>query len=393
MPYIGNTNTTQAFTPAVDFFNGNGSTTAFTLSRPVASVAQVQVAIENVPQNPGDAFTVSGNTITFTSAPPSGTQNIYVYYTSPITQVIAPGQSTVGTTQIQDSAVTTAKIAAGAVIPADLSTGAPYWDTSGNVGIGTSSPDSKLTVYNATGTSQIRFGASSNYYWDISRDNDTTGNLWFSNYNASGSRTTRMVIDTGGNVGIGTASPAASLSISKQTTALSGTSNSYGVYLYPTSSGQCWLDAVTSSSSNTSMGLRSYNNGTYYTANLSNNGNFQFNSGYGSTATAYGCRAWVNFNGTGTVAIRASGNVSSITDNGTGDYTVNFTSAMPDANYSAVVTNVGLVLGDTRRNSVIAGAEGSGPTTMTTSAIRLNVGNPASASLSDNVVMNVAIFR
>jgi hypothetical protein len=62
--------------------------------------------------------------------------------------------------------------------------------------------------------------------------------------------------------------------------------------------------------------------------------NLQFNSGYGSIATAYGCRAWVNFNGTGTVAIRASGNVSSITDNGTGDYTVNFTNAMPDANYS-----------------------------------------------------------
>ncbi len=44
------------------------------------------------------------------------------------------------------------------------------------------------------------------------------------------------------------------------------------------------------------------------------------------------CRAWVNFNGQGTVAIRASFNVSSITDNGTGDYTLNFTNAMPDAN-------------------------------------------------------------
>ena len=62
--------------------------------------------------------------------------------------------------------------------------------------------------------------------------------------------------------------------------------------------------------------------------------NIQFNSGYGSVATAYGCRAWVNFNGTGTVAIRASGNVTSITDNGVGNYTVNFTNAMPDANYS-----------------------------------------------------------
>ena len=95
--YIGNTPTTQAFTPAIDYFSGNGVTVAFTLSRQVASVAQVQAVIENVPQSPTDAFTVSGNTITFTSAPPSGTNNIYVYYTSPITQVIAPGQGTVGT--------------------------------------------------------------------------------------------------------------------------------------------------------------------------------------------------------------------------------------------------------------------------------------------------------
>ena len=56
------------------------------------------------------------------------------------------------------------------------------------------------------------------------------------------------------------------------------------------------------------------------------------------TAPLYMCRAWVNFNGTGTVAIRASGNVSSITDNGTGDYTVNFTTAMPDANYATNMT-------------------------------------------------------
>jgi hypothetical protein len=63
-------------------------------------------------------------------------------------------------------------------------------------------------------------------------------------------------------------------------------------------------------------------------------GNLSFNSGYGSSAVAYGCRAWVNFNGTGVVAIRASGNVSSITDNGVGNYTVNFATAMVDANYS-----------------------------------------------------------
>jgi hypothetical protein len=73
-------------------------------------------------------------------------------------------------------------------------------------------------------------------------------------------------------------------------------------------------------------------------ANFLTTGDLQFNSGYGSVATAYGCRAWVNFNGTGTVAIRASGNVSSITDAGTGDYTINFTSALPDSNFAGCAT-------------------------------------------------------
>lgn len=54
------------------------------------------------------------------------------------------------------------------------------------------------------------------------------------------------------------------------------------------------------------------------------------------SAPSYAARAWVNFNGTGTVAIRASGNVSSITDNGVGDYTLNFSTGMPDANYAPV---------------------------------------------------------
>ena len=58
------------------------------------------------------------------------------------------------------------------------------------------------------------------------------------------------------------------------------------------------------------------------------------NAGFGSNTTAYGVRAWVNFNGTGTVAIRDGGNVSSITDNGTGNYTINFTNNMPDVNYA-----------------------------------------------------------
>jgi hypothetical protein len=111
-------------------------------------------------------------------------------------------------------------------------------------------------------------------------------------------------------------------------------------------------------------------------------GNFQFNSGYGSVATAYACRAWVNFNGTGTVAIRASGNVSSITDNGTGDYTVNFTTAMPDANYSASLYT--------------DGSSGSGQMqriSQTTSDLRVGTGDRLYSVLVDGVNNFVSIFR
>ena len=63
------------------------------------------------------------------------------------------------------------------------------------------------------------------------------------------------------------------------------------------------------------------------------------------SAPMYACRAWVNFNGVGVISIRGSGNVSSITDNGVGSYTVNFTTGMPDANYS-VNANASLVGGN-----------------------------------------------
>ena len=93
MPYLGNTPQVQSFAPAVDYFSGNGVTVTFTLSRPVVSVAQMVVVIDNVPQNPSSAYTVSGSSITFTSAPLSGTNNIWVEYTSLITTYAAISQS------------------------------------------------------------------------------------------------------------------------------------------------------------------------------------------------------------------------------------------------------------------------------------------------------------
>jgi hypothetical protein len=100
MSYIGSTPVTQSFIAGTDYFNGNGSTTAFTLSRSVVSVNDIQATVNNVVQQPNDAYTVSGTTITFTSAPSAGTNNIYVRYLSTTTQAISPSQGTVGWAQL-----------------------------------------------------------------------------------------------------------------------------------------------------------------------------------------------------------------------------------------------------------------------------------------------------
>ena len=103
------------------------------------------------------------------------------------------------------------------------------------------------------------------------------------------------------------------------------------------------------------------------------------------TAPLYAARAWVNFNGTGTVAIRGSGNVTSITDNGTGDYTINFTTAMPDANFSAAIS-----LGGTSTADVIRANDGV--TARTSSLLRILALSNGFAPI-DAAYVNVVIFR
>jgi hypothetical protein len=230
MSYIGAQPTTASF--PFDQFSGNGSTTAFTLTYAPASTTSIVVAVSGVVQNP-NTYSVSGSTLTFTGAPPSGTNNIAVLFLGLPSIVGVPNAATVGISQLS-------------------ATGSP-----------------------------------------------------------------------------------------SSTTFLRGDNTWNGVDSLTTASG---------------------------------------------SAPSYSARAWVNFNGTGTVAIRASGNVSSITDNGTGDYTVNFTTAMADANYAVVGSCGNGATGSFvfRSNAFTA--------VPTTSAARISTGNSAFAG-SDADYVSVSILR
>lgn len=104
------------------------------------------------------------------------------------------------------------------------------------------------------------------------------------------------------------------------------------------------------------------------------------------TAGGNAVKAWVNFNGTGTVAIRASYNVSSITDNGTGDYTVNFATALADANYAICGS------GSAGVASLVGASPSDATTPRTVNAARIAVAT-ANGSAYDSANVNIAALR
>lgn len=205
---------------------------------------------------------------------------------------------------------------------------------------------------------------------------------------------------------------------------------------------------------------------TYSQATEDSTGTFAFNSGYGSSAPVFGCRAWVNFNGTaagtfaggtstvtrvagsttatittfsphglltghsvyaasgvvaGTytvlsaptstqftittvattalsaaaitfnfAAIRGSGNVHSVAKNGTGDYTINFATLMPDASYAPIGVSNETILGNRSSGWCIRNTDASD---MTTASLRIDQGSQSSGGAYDVAVVTVAIFR
>jgi hypothetical protein len=112
-----------------------------------------------------------------------------------------------------------------------------------------------------------------------------------------------------------------------------------------------------------------------------------------NTVAQGSAKAWVNFNGTGTVAIRASFNVTSITDNGTGSYTINFTTALPDANY-VVSGTASPVLPDAGNGYrwVAIGSGINADFSMLTTSVRIQVVYDAS-NKTDGTTVTAAIFR
>jgi hypothetical protein len=248
----------------------NGGTNTFTLSRSVSKTTDIELVVNNVQQNPYDGSYSVSGNV-LTTAEAVSAGVANVY----VQYLDAP----LGSFAPLDGSVLTASLAANAVTYAKMQS-----VTAGKV---------------------------------LGRDTSGAGVV----------QELPIAVDTSGNV---TASGALKVQNTNANLNLVGASNVAGTTSFDL------IQAVDSAAyifnrANGPM-IFGVNNATQ--ARLEQSGDFRFNSGYGSVATAYGCRAWVNFNGTGTVAIRASGNVSSITDNGVGDYTANFTNAMPDANYS-----------------------------------------------------------
>jgi hypothetical protein len=175
----------------------------------------------------------------------------------------------------------------------------------------------------------------------------------------------RMRVDSSGNVGIGTSSPTQKLGVNGSLGMPAATTEERFIEIGAgrTGNGYAYIDFI-GDATYTDFGLRIIreNNGANAASSIAHrgtgalalkteeaaaitfsttatermridtSGNLLFNSGYGSVATAYGCRAWVRFGGAGTIA--GSGNITSVTNSSTGRYVVSFTTAMPDANYA-----------------------------------------------------------
>jgi hypothetical protein len=325
MSYIGSTPTTQSFIAGTDYFNGNGSTVNFTLSRSVNSVNDIEVIVNNVEQIPS-GYSVSGTTLTFSAAPSAGTSNVYVRYlsTTNLSLAIPAGTSaTFNTVTVADGSATTPSItndgdtntgiffpAADTIAFSEGGAEVARFDSSGNLLVGTST----------TGSAGISLSSAYNIGWgqsagesvpNIFRQTSSaatvlangyrytaTANGFASSFSSSFAKsaialdsgtvrfytdtavttaagtdvtpTERMRIDSSGNVGIGTSSPYKRLNATKASSTaysasdfdidslalqLANTTNdkSTGIYFAIGSNGEAAISAVETSDGETAL--------------------------------------------------------------------------------------------------------------------------------------------
>jgi len=113
--YIGNTPVTQLYNSALDTYNGDAATVAFTLSRIVGTEKDLDVTVNGVPQDPNTSYTVNGNVVTFTEAPSVGTGNIIVRYRAYVVTKIVPDDESVTAAMIANTTITGVKIASNTI--------------------------------------------------------------------------------------------------------------------------------------------------------------------------------------------------------------------------------------------------------------------------------------
>jgi len=208
----------------------------------------------------------------------------------------------------------------------------------------------------------------------------------------SGSVTDLVTLNSSGNLGIGTSSPTEKLTVAGNAMLVGDNAalfvkNAAGNFAGTFRTSRAYTGGV---GSYNDLAIATYGVMNFFTNNtatpaatIDSSGQMSTTDGAGNVKVAYDARAWVNFNGTGTVAIRASGNVSSITDNGTGNYTVNFTTAMSDANYAVNITS------DSAANN--NGYNRTATTNTASAAVVQHYENGGTAT--DTTLMLVSVFR
>ena len=344
MAYVGNPIDTQnTFQSLVGKrFNGDGSTTAFTLDVAPSSTLDLEVFVGNVRQDPNSAYTVSGTTLTFTGAPPSGTNNIYVVHQAKSVGTITPGANSVGVTELNLS---------------DGSSGQFIkTDGSGTLSFASVTTPAVTALNNATTSELVTVGSTTT---ELDAESALTydGTTFLL---TQASPKFKVLPTTNGNAGV--------IEICGRSSDGSPTENRTQI-----------KGEAEGSTANTKM--------SFHVENASGvNERFVITSD-GRGLSQFTAKAWANINGN-SFGERDSHNFSGFTDNGTGDYTFTFDTAMANTNYCVVSTAAnGTSHGDFQGVDAIVNA---------TASVRIRtcfVSGTDSGSTAHNVLdLHIAVF-